>query len=661
VFDDIHIIGPDLHVAAAFASLRAQLATQNLHVSFGASKTSAWSPAWETYPSQATTSAVLGPLNDTTARIHQCTGGIATLGTFIGTDVFVKAATLALIQEPLDSAELVGESSDFLRVQDNFKHACDSVAAFSHFRATASTHSANVLLLKCIIPKISYMLELLPPHLTDGAAKAAHALVAATFCNINAISPEEAAAVFDRLVLPPSLAGCGLRYYPDVSPAAYVTSRAFTSAAVAAAIEAAEAAQVGAASGPASDDATTSSDDSAPAPVRRAVRTQPPPQLSAAVVTTTPPPTTTPLEDIIADINAVLDLLPAAARAEIDVDTIGTPDMKVDKHLQRKLTRLIEEERKERVVDSAKAVMRMLVPGSEAHRAAERHLAHLNSCNGFWLLAPALAHMRISASYYRAYVRRYLRLQQPICNYAGGAGSSRPPRNANTSVDKSHDLHGDYLLSVFNADKQNQWHDLHEQIKHFFFRCAKQVGITSVTMEKRADNAPAESRRRPGDIKIGSTMHGWKAAAGKTLLLDVTTVSAVCTTWAHKAAAAVGGAAKGAADKKIVEVLASGELSENQHFLPLGFESEGAKAVEVDKLLHAWGKLYKETRDASNGDVSLLLFKWHTELAFIRAKFTAKCIVERAAFCAEKQDNEDKITSDVRPPLPDQLHVFTAH
>ena len=123
--------------------------------------------------------------------------------------------------------------------------------------------------------------------------------------------------------------------------------------------------------------------------------------------------------------------------------------MKVDKHLQRKLTRLIEEERKERVVDSAKAAMRMLVPGSEAHRAAERHLAHLNSCNGFWLLAPALAHMRISASYYRAYVRRYLRLQQPICNYAGGAGSSRPPRNANTSVDKSHDLHGDYLLSVF--------------------------------------------------------------------------------------------------------------------------------------------------------------------------------------------------------------------
>ena len=79
----------------------------------------------------------------------------------------------------------------------------------------------------------------------------------------------------------------------------------------------------------------------------------------------------------------------------------------------------------------------------------------------------------------------------------------------------------------------------------------------------------------------------------------------------------------------------------------------------MDKLLHAWGKLYKETHDVSNGDVSMLLFKWHTELAFIRAKFTAKCIVERAEFCAERQDNEDKITIDVRPPLPEigRAHV----
>ena len=41
-----------------------------------------------------------------------------------------------------------------------------------------------------------------------------------------------------------------------------------------------------------------------------------------------------------------------------------------------------------------------------------------------------------------------------------------------------------------------------------------------------------------------------------------------------------------------------------------------------------------------------------TELAFIRAKYTAKCILERAAFCAEKQDDEDKVTPDVQRYRP---------
>jgi len=62
-------------------------------------------------------------------------------------------------------------------------------------------------------------------------------------------------------------------------------------------------------------------------------------------------------------------------------------------------------------------------------------------------------------------------------------------------------------------------------------------------------------------------------------------------------------------------------------------------------------------------DMSLMLFKWNTELAFIRAKFLAKCILERAVFSAEKQDgnNIDGITLEVRPPLPHQLYVFAAH
>ena len=53
--------------------------------------------------------------------------------------------------------------------------------------------------------------------------------------------------------------------------------------------------------------------------------------------------------------------------------------------------------------------------------------------------------------------------------------------------------------------------------------------------------------------------------------------------------------------------------------------------AKAEKLLHAWAKLHKEDNDLTNGDMSLMLFKWTTELAFIRAKFLVKCILERAA------------------------------
>ena len=64
------------------------------------------------------------------------------------------------------------------------------------------------------------------------------------------------------------------------------------------------------------------------------------------------------------------------------------------------------------------------------------------------------------------------------------------------------------------------------------------------------------------------------------------------------------------------------------------FKVETERTAE---LLCCWSRATR----ATHGDISLLLFKWNTELAFIRAKYTAKCILERAVFCKEKQDNED--------------------
>ncbi len=103
--------------------------------------------------------------------------------------------------------------------------------------------------------------------------------------------------------------------------------------------------------------------------------------------------------------------------------------------------------------------------------------------------------MRMTASHYRIRVRRFLRLPLPVCNYADGIGSNRPPRSTSNVAHPTHDMYGDFTLSDFRAVGQAQWLELHEEIKHFFFRAAKQAGVTSVTTEKRADLATSENPR----------------------------------------------------------------------------------------------------------------------------------------------------------------------
>ena len=59
--------------------------------------------------------------------------------------------------------------------------------------------------------------------------------------------------------------------------------------------------------------------------------------------------------------------------------------------------------------------------------------------------------VRLSASHYRIRVRRYLRMTLPVCNYADGAGSARPPRSASNAANPTHDLCGDFTLSDFRG------------------------------------------------------------------------------------------------------------------------------------------------------------------------------------------------------------------
>ena len=436
--------------------------------------------------------------------MHECVGGMRTLGTFIGTDEFVKAELRAQLTPRAPDGPCVpdagGDLPDFARV-------CCAVADYGASGQPNAQHSATGLLIHCVCTKLGYLLESLPPHITAEFAHMAHALVLSAYCEINELTEAEARRAFDRLVLPPGMLGCGLRFYPDTAPAGYASVRLHTAEAVIAAIEGVEAAQA------AADAAAAAADTTA------AAATEPSGSMASAA---NPNP---PLADISTDIAAALRLLPESARAEVDMSDIGgdTDAMKKYKHV---LTHAAENARHKGVRTKLEAAVAAEVPDSELHEAAQRNLAHYNSCDGGWLTAPALWFMRHTNTHFGIRLRRYLRLPIPICeSIGGGVGSSRPPRSADG---KPFDVFGDFTLSVFGVEGAPQWFEFHEEVKYFFMKAAEQAGITSISKEERADGAT--TMHRPGDIRIGSVRHGWKAADGKSLLISTSPTSAPCAT-----------------------------------------------------------------------------------------------------------------------------------
>ena len=165
---------------------------------------------------------MLGPLPGTTERIHQCCGGIKTLGTFIGTDTFVKAASMALICSPdntpahsqtLEDATV--PNVEPTRVEDDFSTRAPQWQPSHTIRLPPRTTAQTCCCNAASFPKLVTRSE--PLNLVADSAAAAHKLIVQAFFDMNDISAEEAAAAFNRLALPPSLAGCSLRYYPDCS------------------------------------------------------------------------------------------------------------------------------------------------------------------------------------------------------------------------------------------------------------------------------------------------------------------------------------------------------------------------------------------------------------------------------------------------------------
>jgi hypothetical protein len=185
---------------------------------------------------------------------------------------------------------------------------------------------------------------------------------------------------------------------------------------------------------------------------------------------------------------------------------------------------------------------------------------------------------------------------------------------------KPADSFGDFTLStVFSCKGANQWITMHNAVTSFLFKCAKQARLGDVDMEQIVST----SRHRPGDVRVKTTTHGWKAAEGEKLLMDATICSAVCDTNVVACAADVGGGAAAAAEDKLRKAKAADCIPTDSHFLPLPFESEGYACKEVGQLLMAWAKLWAQGRDETALAAKKLHHRWMTELHCIHARHLA--------------------------------------
>jgi hypothetical protein len=664
--DDVHLLGADSDVAAAFELMQERMAAINLTVSYGPEKTEAWSPAW----------ANLGAGEDIASAlptaVERCRGGMKVLGSYVGTDAYTKQRAMESVTDKKDRA---------------FAHVCEALTLFAQAGLEHSKNVANMLLNKCVVTKLDYLLETLPPHISADAAAERDRLIKAAFIAINNLTEEQWDLAQARIELPTSLKGCGLRSAKDIAAAAYITARMHTSAAVISALTRRDpaasqedaATQAPAVAGmlspaddafardtalswlaakrnggaaPAVDTHTTQPPASAdgagaqlPNPATTPVmggdcdapiyQTQPrqaadpsdasSPPLHAAVLARTAP---LPVDHVIADITAATAFLPAVARDLVDTETIGSD--KPDKHLRRKLVHKIE---KERFEEHWAAL--------EQNGRSTRDRAHLNSCSGAWLLVPALRHMRLTNAEFSVRLLRYLNLRIPACMNIPMSADGKPA-----------DDYGDFTLSVYTG-KGAEWWVLHEQLKEFFYRCAKRARLGDVGLEGRGDTS--KSDERPGDVRIGST-HGWRAATGKELLLDVTTADAVCKTYVELCAAREGAAAAEKVKEKRNKYKHT--LRPEQYLQTLAFESEGYTSPEAQQLLLVWAQMWAEKRNESPAAAKRLYYAWSCELAHLHAKYLARCIMARARRSSEVADNKAKTRADVRAPTASYADQF---
>jgi len=135
ICDDVHLAGQDADVAAAYLQMQEQMAANGLLFRYGPRKTCCWSPSFPQGPSEAD-KAARAARSALPAAMPRLAGGMHMLGSFIGTDDFVRAAALAHV-EGVDASSI--------------RSAVDAVSLLAASEARNPRDVAGTLLRVCVV------------------------------------------------------------------------------------------------------------------------------------------------------------------------------------------------------------------------------------------------------------------------------------------------------------------------------------------------------------------------------------------------------------------------------------------------------------------------------------------------------------------------------
>jgi hypothetical protein len=592
--DDITLIGPEHAVKLAYVRLKEKLEAINLTMSFGTEakpKTCVWSPSW-------TGKAAKGALCALPAEIIRCEHGVKVLGAYIGTDAYVQKNTLATIEDELSD--------------DSYATCYNHVAQFATADIFGARSTAMFMLTKCAVPKIGFVLRTTPGHLLSPIETANDRLLRHAFSCISTIDDErELSSSYDRIILPVSRRGCGLRSARATGCAAYLASQHAVAPTVIAALLA----------------------------TKKALSSLLPQSEDAAGPTTQPPSSPTPpphppthddhfaglAPSILASIAQARQRIPSTARKASDEPEDMSGFNKMEK-MQHKLTRSIE------------AHMELGIVSKLQQGTSQRDMAHFNSSSGTWLLVAPMRHQRMSDAQFVTRLRRYLNL--PI--------NSAVKQLVTSHNGKQADALGDFTLStVYGAT--NHHNDMHNNIATVIKNCARAAGLSA---ECEPPRKLGNTRARPADVCIGAG-HGWKVALGSELWLDVTIVSATCNSNVRHAAMQIGGAAGEAVRTKPTKYVNDPRLQSvavqqcfareyvqgrGGYYQPIGFECDGFSPKAVNQLFGAWSKLWADSHGYTVNDAALFKQMWANRLAFVHAKGLADCVLGRTRHAFHAMD-----------------------